>query len=86
MKERKISDFDQQFDESSAKLKGAKMAVMFEAEQFTDFIRTVDPGLKPNEALMLTAFILHQLPELFQENPLLLDRFKEMATTIRNRR
>ncbi|WP_375495568.1 hypothetical protein [uncultured Nostoc sp.] len=53
-----------------------------------DYIRTIDPELEPSQAIVLAAFVLADLPNLFKQNPELVDRIKEIATDIKlgNRR
>ena len=61
---------------------------MYELEQFIGYIRSIEPELRPDQAVVLTAFILDDLPKLFQQNPKLLERIKEIAENMRleNRR
>ncbi|WP_193196404.1 hypothetical protein [Nostoc sp. MG11] len=53
-------------------------AVTLELHQFIDFIHTIEPELEASEAIVLAAFILHNLPELFQKNPDLLNQIQEI--------
>ncbi|WP_190241033.1 hypothetical protein [Nostoc sp. 'Peltigera membranacea cyanobiont' 210A] len=43
-------------------------------------------SLTPDEATFLAAITLHSLPELFQENPLLVNRFREAAAHIKGKK
>ncbi|WGV24770.1 hypothetical protein [Halotia branconii] len=63
----------------TSELVNAQTLVMYELERFTDYIRSVDPELNPSEAIKITAFTLHQLPALFQENPELLESLKDIT-------
>ncbi|MEH1916986.1 hypothetical protein [Nostoc sp.] len=70
----------------SAKDVDTRILAIHALDQLIDYIRTVDPDLKPDEATLLAAIALHTLPELFQENPLLVNRFREAAAEIRKKR
>ncbi|MEH1805381.1 hypothetical protein [Nostoc sp.] len=70
----------------SSKVVRARSLVIYELEQFINYVRTVDPGLEPNQVIVLTAFILSGLPELFQQNPVLLAQIKDIATNMKLKR
>ncbi|MEH1771581.1 hypothetical protein [Nostoc sp.] len=72
----------------SSKVVRARNLAIYELEKFFDYIRTIDPQLEPNQAIVLAAFVLADLPNLFKQNPELVDRIKEIATNIKlgNRR
>ena len=67
----------------SSKVVRARGLAIYELEKFFDYIRTVDPDLEPDQAIVLTAYVLSDLPKLFQQNPALVDRVKEIATNIK---
>ncbi|MHC5757042.1 hypothetical protein [Nostoc sp.] len=72
----------------SSKVVRARNLAIYELEKFFDYIRTIDPELEPNQAIVLAAFVLADLPNLFKQNPELVNRIKEIATNIKlgNRR
>ncbi|MDZ8096397.1 MAG: hypothetical protein RMZ42_31340 [Nostoc sp. DedQUE05] len=70
----------------SAKAVDTRILAIYALDQLIDYIRTLDPDLRPNEANLLAAITLHSLPKLFQENPLLVERFKEAATEMKHKR
>ncbi|MBN3892512.1 MAG: hypothetical protein HWQ43_26330 [Nostoc sp. JL31] len=70
----------------SSKVVRARSLVIYELEQLINYVRTVDPELEPDQAIVLTAYILSDLPKLFQQNPALVDRVKDMAATIHLKR
>ncbi len=67
----------------SSKVVRARSLAVYELEKFFDYIRTIDPELEPDRAIVLTAFVLAELPSLFQQNPELVDRIKEIAANIK---
>ncbi|MEH2210830.1 hypothetical protein [Nostoc sp.] len=67
----------------SSKVVRARSLAIYELEQFINYVRTVDPELEPDQAIVLTAYVLSDLPNLFQQNPELVDRVKEKATNIK---
>lgn len=67
----------------SSKVVRARSLAIYELEQFINYVRTVDPELEPDQAIVLTAFILSDLPKLFQQNPTLVDRIKEIAINLK---
>ncbi len=71
-----------------SKVVRARSLAIYELEKFLDYIRTIDPELEPSQAIVLAAFVLADLPNLFKQNPELVDRIKEIATDIKlgNRR
>lgn len=70
----------------SAKAVDTRICAIYALDHLIDYIRTLDPDLKLDEATLLAAIALHNLPELFQENPLLVDRFREAAAEIKRKR
>ncbi|MEH1905842.1 MAG: hypothetical protein V7L04_31805 [Nostoc sp.] len=61
----------------------AKILAIYELDQFIDYIHTVDPELNLNQSIAVAAVALHNLPELFQRNPLLMEHLTETAATIK---
>jgi hypothetical protein len=72
----------------SSKVVRARSLAIYELEKFLDYIRTIDPELEPSQAIVLAAFVLSDLPNLFKQNPELVHRIKEIASDIKlgNRR
>lgn len=70
----------------SAKAVDTRILAIYALDQLIDYIRTVDPDLKPDEATLLAAITLHSLPELFRENPLLVTGFREAAAEMKRKR
>ncbi|MEH2164554.1 MAG: hypothetical protein V7K38_26760 [Nostoc sp.] len=70
----------------SSKVVRARTLLIYELEEFIGYIRTIDPELEPDQAIVLAAFILDGLPQLFQESPALLDRMKEIAKSVKLKR
>ncbi|MGV0102519.1 hypothetical protein NSTCB13_01046 [Nostoc sp. DSM 114160] len=68
---------------SSSKVLRARSLAVYELEKLFDYIRTVDPELEPDQAIVLTAYLLADLPKLFQQNLELFGRIKEIATTVK---
>ncbi|MEI1375976.1 hypothetical protein PQG02_06900 [Nostoc sp. UHCC 0926] len=69
----------------SSKVVDARILALYELDQFIDYIRTVDPELKPNESPVVAAVVLNNLPNLFLNNPLLMDELKEVVAIVKNR-
>ncbi|MEH1948162.1 MAG: hypothetical protein V7K77_14595 [Nostoc sp.] len=67
----------------SSKVVRARGLAIYELEKLYDYIRTIDPELEPDQAIVLAAFVLADLPNLFKLNPELVDRTKEIATDIK---
>lgn len=67
----------------SSKTVRARTLAIYELEKFTLYIRTTDPELRPDQVLVITAFLLHKLPELFQKNPELMDQLNDMTTNVK---
>ncbi|MEH1995897.1 hypothetical protein [Nostoc sp.] len=67
----------------SSKVVRARSLAVYELEKLFDYIRTVDPELEPDQAIVLTAYILSDLPKLFQQNPSLVDEVKGIATNMK---
>ncbi|MEH1807554.1 hypothetical protein [Nostoc sp.] len=70
----------------SSKVVRARSLAIYELEQFINYVRTVDPELEPDQAIVLTAYILSDLPKLFQQNPSLVDRVKGIAANLKLKR
>lgn len=70
----------------SSKVVRARTLAVYELEKLFDYIRTIDPELEPDQAIVLTAFVLSDLPKLFQDNPALVDRVKDIATNMKLKR
>ena len=70
----------------SSKVVRARSLAIYELEEFISYIRTIDPELQPDQAIVLTARVLDELPNLFEQNPTLLDRIKEVATSMKIKR
>ncbi len=70
----------------SSKVVRARSLAIYELEKFFDYIRTIDPELEPDQAIVLAAFVLADLPNLFKLNPELVDRTKEIAKSIKLKR
>ncbi|MDZ8052964.1 MAG: hypothetical protein RMX68_005820 [Aulosira sp. ZfuVER01] len=64
-------------------LKDAKNAAITSLYEFVDFVRTIDSELTPSEALIITGYVLHELPELFKKNPGLVNQIQEIATKLK---
>lgn len=69
----------------SSKLVNARTLAIYELDQLIDYIRIVDPELKPNESTAVAAVVLNNLPNLFSTNPLLMDELKKVAAIVKNR-
>ncbi|MHC5740236.1 hypothetical protein [Nostoc sp.] len=67
----------------SSKVVRARGLAIYELEKFYDYIRTIDPELEPDQAIVLAAYVLSDLPKLFQQNPALTERIKEIATSLK---
>ena len=67
----------------SSKVVRARGLAIYELDRFVSYIRTIDPVLEPDQAIVLTAYVLSDLPKLFEQNPALVDRVKEIATNIK---
>ncbi|MEH1811937.1 MAG: hypothetical protein V7K26_03630 [Nostoc sp.] len=65
----------------SSKVVRARSLAIYELEKLFDYVRTIDPELEPDQAIVITAYILSDLPKLFQQNPALVDQIKEIAAT-----
>ncbi|MEH2123717.1 hypothetical protein [Nostoc sp.] len=70
----------------SAKAVDTRILAICALDRLIDYIRTIDPDLKPDEATLLAAITLHSLPQLFQETPLLVDRFRDAAAEMKRKR
>ncbi|WP_445629062.1 hypothetical protein [Nostoc sp. DSM 114167] len=63
----------------------ARSLAVYELDQLISYIRTIDSDLQPHQAIVLTAFVLADLPNLFKQNPELVDRIKEIAANIKQK-
>ncbi|MEH1785526.1 MAG: hypothetical protein V7L23_08015 [Nostoc sp.] len=70
----------------SSKVVRARSLAIYELEKFIEYMHSVDPELKPDEAIVLTAFTLQALPELFKQNPNLVSHFQELSTDLKLKR
>ncbi|MEH2261022.1 MAG: hypothetical protein V7K60_33610 [Nostoc sp.] len=70
----------------SSKSLESRLLAIHELDKLINYIHSLDPELKPHEATYLAAVTLHGLPDLFQCNPLLVERFREAAADIKNKR
>ncbi|MFN6484622.1 MULTISPECIES: hypothetical protein [unclassified Nostoc] len=70
----------------SSKEVRARSLAYYELEKFFGYILTIDPTMRSDEVIVLAAFILEGLPQLFQQNPALLDQVKEIATNMKLKR
>lgn len=69
----------------SSKVVRARSLAIYELEKFFNYVHTIDPELTHDQTIVLAAFLLEGLPTLFQENPELLNRIKDIATTIKQK-
>ncbi|MEH2467503.1 hypothetical protein [Nostoc sp.] len=69
----------------SSKLVDARILALHELDQFIDYIRTVHPELNPGESTVVAAVVLKNLPNLFLENPLVMDELKKVVAIVKNR-
>ncbi|MDZ8067764.1 MAG: hypothetical protein RMY64_19430 [Nostoc sp. DedQUE08] len=67
----------------TSKVVRARSLAVYELEKFFDYIRTIDPELDPSQAIVLTAYVLSDLPNLFRQNPELVGRIQETATKLK---
>ena len=67
----------------SSKVVRARSLAIYELDQLIKYTRTIDPELEPHQAIVLTAYVLSDLPNLFRQNPELVARLKDIATTIK---
>ncbi|MEH2243393.1 hypothetical protein [Nostoc sp.] len=70
----------------SSKLVDARTLASYELDKFIDYIHSVEPRLSLDQTTVLAPFALHDLPQLFQINPPLLDQLKLVATDIHKKR
>ncbi|MEH2310743.1 MAG: hypothetical protein V7K35_04780 [Nostoc sp.] len=69
----------------SPKLVDARILVLYELDQFINYIRTIDPELDPNQATVVTAVVLKNLPNVFLENPSAINELKEVTAIVKNK-
>ncbi|MDZ7970310.1 MAG: hypothetical protein RM368_36180 [Nostoc sp. DedSLP03] len=70
----------------TSKVVRARSLALYELEKVIDYIGTIDPELELDQAIVLTAYVLSDLPKLFQQNPQLIARIQEKATNIKLKR
>ncbi|RCJ37637.1 hypothetical protein A6769_12100 [Nostoc punctiforme NIES-2108] len=70
----------------SAKDVDTRILAIYALDHFIEYVRTTCSDINPSEATLLAAITLHSLPELFQENPLLVNRFREAAAHIKGKK
>ena len=70
----------------SSKAIDTRILAIHALDKLIDYIRSLDPELSIGQATLLAAITLHTLPELFQENPLIVDRFREAAADIKRKK
>ncbi|MHC5720484.1 MAG: hypothetical protein ACYT04_81665 [Nostoc sp.] len=70
----------------SSKVVQARCLAIYELDKFIEFIRTIAPELELHQSIMLAVFLLSRLPELFKENPALMDQLKDVATDMKLKR
>jgi hypothetical protein len=70
----------------SSKVVRARGLAIYELEKFFNYVHTINPDLTHDEAIVLAAFLLEGLPTLFQENPGLVNRVRDIATKIKQKR
>ena len=70
----------------SSKVVRARSLAVYELEKLFDYIRSIDPELEPDQAIVLTAYMLSDLPKLLQQNPTLVDRIKEIGADMKLKR
>ena len=56
----------------------ARGLVIYELEQFIKYIKSIDSELRADQVLVITAFLIKKLPELFEKNPHLMDQLNDM--------
>ncbi|MEH2089684.1 hypothetical protein [Nostoc sp.] len=67
----------------SSKVVRARGLAIYELEKLFEYVRTIDPELEPDQTIVLAAFVLADLPNLFKQNPELVGRIKEIATDLK---
>lgn len=67
----------------SSKEVRARFLANYELEKFIKYIGTIDPELPSDRAIVLAASLVASLPALFEENPAMLNRVKEIAASIK---
>lgn len=73
-------------NDSSISLALSITEVAYQLQQFSDYIHSLDPELTEIESNYLTAAVLHNLPDLFQLTPELIQNIKKNAAFIRSKR
>ncbi|MEH2000581.1 MAG: hypothetical protein V7L00_17850 [Nostoc sp.] len=70
----------------SSKVVRARSLAIYELEKFIEYVGTLDSELQPDERIVLAAFLLQGLPQLFEQNPVLMDQVKVIAVKMRLKR
>ncbi len=70
----------------SSKVVRARCLAVYELDRFILYIRTINPELEADQSIVLAAFLLARLPELFKQNPALVDQVKDVATDMKLKR
>lgn len=70
----------------SSKVVRARSLAIYELEKLFDYVLTIDPELEPDQAIVITAYMLSDLPQLFQQNPTLVDQVKAIAADLKLKR
>jgi hypothetical protein len=63
-----------------------KNMALFELQRFINFVHTVEPELNGDELILLAAFILHGLPQVFSSSPVMLRQITNIAQAIKSQR
>ena len=67
----------------SSKEVRARSLVIYELDKFIEYIKSTGEELRSDQVLVITAFLMHKLPELFQKNPELMDQLNDMTTQVK---
>lgn len=70
---------------SPSKEADTRSLAIYALDNLINYIRTLDPELRLDQATLLAAITLHSLPELFQQNPLMVDKFREAAAEMKRK-
>ncbi|MEH2243392.1 hypothetical protein [Nostoc sp.] len=62
-----------------------KTLAIYELEKLVAYVHTIDPELKSNQATMIAAEILSQLPELLMKNTSIIEQIKELGALLRSK-
>ena len=69
--------------ELAKRISEARDLARSEFVELFQFVAEIAPELRPDEVMVLTGFLLHQLRELLTENPSLMNQFKAMTDYIK---